>query len=101
MDGNNMDNELVKTPAGPQKKGRTITFRVDDEVAEKLEKYARMRNTTMSRVLRSWCESSDLRVELPKKARRKLELIARGRKRNTVGKLIEDAVKRVYFDGHW
>ena len=33
------------------KKGRTITFRVDDEVAEKLEKYAKMRNTSMSRVL--------------------------------------------------
>ena len=89
-----MDNELAKTSSDPQKKGRTITFRVDDEVAEKLE-YARMRNTTMSRVLRNWCESSDLRVELPKKARRKLELIARGRKRHTVGKLIEDAVKRV------
>ena len=83
------------------KKGRTITFRVDDEVAEKLEKYAKRRNTSMSRVLRNWCEASDLRVELPKKARRKLESIARGRKRNTVGKLIEDAVKRVYFDGHW
>ena len=34
------------------KKGRTITFSVDDEVAEKLEKYAKMRNTSMSRVLR-------------------------------------------------
>ena len=55
----------------------------------------------MSRVLRNWCASSDLRGELPKKARRKLESIARGRKRFTVGKLIEDAVKRVYFDGHW
>ena len=97
-----MDNELAKTSAGPQnKKGRTITFRVDESVAEKLEKYAKRRNTTMSRVLRNWCASSDLRVELPKKARRKLESIARGRKRNTVGKLIEDAVKRVYFDGHW
>ena len=73
-----MSNGLVKTSAGPQKKGRTITFRVDNEVAEKLEKYARMRNTTMSRVLRNWCEASDLRVELPKKARRKLESIARG-----------------------
>ena len=96
-----MSNGLVKTSAGPQKKGRTITFRVDESVAEKLEKYARMRNTSMSRVLRNWCASSDLRVELPKKAKRKLESIARGRKRNTVGKLIEDAVKRVYFDGHW
>ena len=83
------------------KKGRTITFRVDDEVAEKLEKYARMRNTSMSRVLRNWCESSDLRVELPARVRKKLESIARGRKRNTVGRLIEDAVKRVYFDGFW
>ena len=46
------------------KKGRTITFRVDDEVAEKLEKYAKRRNTSMSRVLRNWCEASDLRVEL-------------------------------------
>ena len=92
-----MSNGLVKTSSGPQKKGRTITFRVDDEVAEKLEKYAKMRNTSLSRVLRNWCESSDLRVELPKKARRKLESIARGRKRNTVGKLIEDAVKRVYW----
>ena len=45
-------------------KGRTITFRVDDEVVEKLEKYAKMRNTSMSRVLRNWCASSDLRVEL-------------------------------------
>ena len=35
------------------KKGRTITFRVDDEVAEKLEKYAKMRNTSMSRVVRN------------------------------------------------
>ncbi len=96
-----MKDGLVKTSGDPQKKGRTITFRVDDEVAEKLEKYARKRNTTMSRVLRNWCASSDLRVEFPKKARRKLESIARGRKRNTVGKLIEDAVKRVYFDGHW
>ena len=40
------------------KKGRTITFRVDDEVAEKLEKYAKMRNTSMSRVLRNWCQAS-------------------------------------------
>ena len=95
LDDNNMDNELAKISSGPQKKGRTITFRVDDEVAEKLEKYARKRNTSMSRVLRNWCASSDLRVELPKKARRKLESIARGRKRNTVGKLIEDAVKHV------
>ncbi len=39
-----MSNGLVKTSAGPQKKGRTITFRVDESVAEKLEKYARMRN---------------------------------------------------------
>ena len=46
------------------KKGRTITFRVDDEVAEKLEKYAKRRNTSTSRVLRNWCEASDLRVEL-------------------------------------
>ncbi len=46
------------------KKGRTITFGVDDEVAEKLEKYAKMRNTSMSRVLRNWCASGDLRVEL-------------------------------------
>ena len=46
-------------------KGRTITFRVDDEVAEKREKYAKMRNTSMSRVLRNWCASGDLRVELP------------------------------------
>ena len=98
---NNMGNGLIEASSEPQKKGRTITFRVDDEVAEKLEKYARKRNTSMSKVLRNWCASSDLRVELPKKARRKLESIARGRKRNTVGKLIEDAVKRVYFDGHW
>ena len=97
-----MENGLVKASAVPQhKKGRTITFRVSESVAEKLEKYARKRNTTMSRVLRNWCASSDLRVELPKKARRKLESIARGRKRNTVGRLIEDAVKRVYFDGVW
>ena len=47
------------------KKGRIITFGVDDEVAEKLEKYAKMRNTSMSRVLRNWCASGDLRVELP------------------------------------
>ena len=46
------------------KKGRTITFGVDDEVAEKLEKHAKMRNTSMSRVLRNWCTSGDLRVEL-------------------------------------
>ena len=37
LDDNNMDNELAKISSGPQKKGRTITFRVDDEVAEKLE----------------------------------------------------------------
>ena len=83
------------------KKGRTITFRVDESVAEKLEKYARVRNTSLSRVLRNWIEASDLRVELPTRVRKKLELIARGRKRNTVGKLIEDAVKHVYFDGFW
>ena len=60
-----MDNGLIKASAVPQnKKGRTITFRVDDEVAEKLEKYAKMRNTSMSRVLRNWCASGDLRVEL-------------------------------------
>ena len=58
-----MDNEMVKTSAGPQKKDRTITFHVDESVAEKLEKYARMRDTSMSRVLRNWCETSDLRVE--------------------------------------
>jgi len=46
------------------KKGRTITFGVDDEAAEKLEKHAKMRNTSMSRVLRNWCTSGDLRVEL-------------------------------------
>ena len=46
------------------KKGRIITFGVDDEVAEKLEKYAKMRNTSMSRVLRNWCASGGLRVEL-------------------------------------
>ena len=92
----NVANLLLNHNGGMQnKKGRTVTFRVDESVAEKLEKYARMRNTSMSSVLRNWCESSDLRVELPKKARRKLELIARGRKRHTVGKLIEDAVKRV------
>jgi hypothetical protein len=70
-----MSNGLVKTSSGPQKKGRTITFRVDDEVAEKLEKYAKMRNTSLSRVLRNWCESSDLRVELPTRVRKKLELM--------------------------
>ena len=86
MYDNNMDNELAKASAGPQKKGRTITFRVDDEATEKLEKYARMHNTTMSRVLRNWCETSGLRVEFPKKARRKLESIARSRKRNAVRK---------------
>ena len=33
-----MENELVKASATPQnKKGRTITFRVDDEVAEKFK----------------------------------------------------------------
>ena len=49
-----MGNGLIKT-SGPQKKGRTITFRVDDEVAEKFEKYAKIRNTSISRVLRNWC----------------------------------------------
>ena len=52
------------------KKGRTVTFRVDDEVAEKFEKYAKMRNTSISRVLRNWCQANDLRVEFPTRVRR-------------------------------
>ena len=56
QDWNNIGSELVKASAAPQnKKGRTITFRVDDEVAEKFEKYAKIRNTSISRVLRNWC----------------------------------------------
>tara|TARA_B100001123_G_C14919899_1_gene871321 strand:+ start:21 stop:206 length:186 start_codon:yes stop_codon:yes gene_type:complete len=33
LDGDNMDNEMAKTSVGPQKKGRTITFSVDESVA--------------------------------------------------------------------
>ena len=51
-------------------KGRTITFRVDDEVAEKLEKYAKMRNTSMPRVRRNQCQANDLRVEFSTRVRR-------------------------------
>ncbi len=54
QDWNNIGSELVKASAAPQnKKGRTITFRVDDEITEKFEKYAKMRNTSMPRVRRN------------------------------------------------
>ena len=82
-------------------KNRTITFRLDDDVARKLAVHAKTRHTSVSAILRGWCENCDHKIQLPRQVRKKLELIARGRRSLTVGKLIENAVRLVYWRGDW
>jgi len=57
-----------------------LSFRVDHATAEHLRKYARIRHTTVSEVLRNWSENCDMKIFLPPRAKDKLAIIARGKK---------------------
>jgi len=78
-----------------------LSFRVDNATAERLKKYARIRHTTVSEVLRNWSENCDVRVFLPARARDKLSVIAKGRRSLTPGRLIELAVAKCYRISEW
>ena len=73
-----------------------LSFRVDTDTAEYLKEYARIRHTTVSEVLRNWSKNCDLKIFLPVRARDKLEIIAKGRKNMTPGRLIESAIANRY-----
>ena len=81
-----------------KKRIRSVTFRIDEDKFDKLEAYAKSRKTCVSEVL--WeCADCDTKFDLPQYIREKLTKIAASRKRYTVGKLIENAVKQVYGGG--
>ena len=83
-----------------------LSFRVDHDTAEYLKEYARIRHTTVSEVLRNWSKNCDLKIFLPARAQDKLEIIAKGRKNMTPGRLIESAIANRYrilgwYNQHW
>ena len=78
-----------------------LSFRVDNDTAERLKKYARIRHTTVSDLLRNWSENCDVRIFLPARARDKLSVIAKGRRSLTPGRLIELAVAKCYRISEW
>ena len=78
-----------------------LSFRVDNDTAERLKKYARIRHTTVSEMLRNWSENCDVRIFLPTRVRDKLSVIAKGKRSLTLGRLIELAVAKCYRISEW
>ena len=78
-----------------------LSFRVDNDTAERLKKYARIRHTTVSEVLRNWSGNCDVRIFLPTRVRDKLSVIAKGKRSLTPGRLIELAVAKCYRISEW
>ena len=78
-----------------------LSFRVDHATAEHLRKYARIRHTTVSKVLRNWSENCDMKIFLPPRAKDKLAIIARGKRTLPPGRLIESAVAKCYRISPW
>ena len=81
-----------------KKRSRSVTFRIDKDKYDKLEAYAKSRKTCVSAVLRE-CADCDTKFDLSQDIKERLTKIAASRKRYTVGKLIENAVKQVYGRG--
>ena len=81
-----------------KKRSRSVTFRIDKDKFDKLEAYAKSRKTCVSEVLRE-CADCDTKFDLSHDMKERLTKIAASRKRYTVGKLIENAVKQVYGRG--
>ena len=81
-----------------KKRSRSVTFRIDKDKFDKLEAYAKNRKTCVSQVLRE-CADCDTKFDLSQDIKERLTKIAASRKRYTVGKLIENAVKQVYGRG--
>ena len=81
-----------------KKRSRSVTFRIDKDKFDKLEAYAKSRKTCVSQVLRE-CADFDTKFDLSQDIKERLTKIAASRKRYTVGKLIENAVKQVYGRG--
>ena len=79
-------------------RSRSVTFRIDKDKFDKLEAYAKSRKTSVSEVLRE-CADCDTKFDLSQDIKERLTKIAASRKRYTVGKLIENAVKKVYGRG--
>ena len=77
-----------------KKRSRPVTFRIDEDKFDKLEAYAKSRKTSISEVLRE-CADCDTKFDLSQDMKERLTKIAASRKRYTVGKLIENAVKQV------
>ena len=81
-----------------KKRSRSVTFRIDKDKFDKLEAYAKNRKTSVSEVLRE-CADCDTKFDLSQDIKERLTKIAASRKQYTVGKLIENAVKKVYDRG--
>ena len=79
-------------------RSRSVTFRIDKDKFDKLEAYAKNRKTCVSEVLRE-CADCDTKFDLSQDIKERLTKIAASRKRYTVGRLIENAVKKVYGRG--
>ena len=79
-------------------RSRSVTFRIDKDKFDKLEAYAKNRKTSVSEVLRE-CADCDTKFDLSQDIKERLTKIAASRKRYTVGKLIENAVKQFYGRG--
>ena len=81
-----------------KKRIRSVTFQIDKDKLDKLEAYAKSRKMCVSEVL--WeCADCDTKFDLSQDMKERLTKIAASRKRYTVGKLIENAVKQVYGRG--
>ena len=81
-----------------KKRSRSVTFRIDEDKFDKLEAYAKSRKTCVSEVLREFADC-DTKFDLSQDMKGRITRIAASRKRYTVGKLIENAVKQVYGRG--
>ena len=79
-------------------RSRSVTFRIDKDKFDKLEAYAKNRKTSVSEVLREYADC-DTKFDLSQDIKERLTKIAASRRRYTVGKLIENAVKQVYGRG--
>ena len=79
-------------------RSRSVTFRIDEDKFDKLEAYAKSRKTSVSQVLREFADC-DTKFDLSQDIKERLTKIAASRKQYTVGRLIENAVKKVYGRG--
>ena len=79
-------------------KDRTLSFRISEEAASKLELQAQKRNTSISSHLRELIESYDYMPQLSNSARHKLKQISRGGypRKLSLRELIEVAVVEKY-----